>query len=105
MAIYRSEAFNMDQYQDPVISDNHYEQVPSTQQSQSMMSYETAPQSSPSTHEEMNMLQHESPQMPVNDAMSNLNLENQIPSTSGGNVDGSGTVRMTRARTRGEINL
>lgn len=41
--------------------------------------------------------------MPVHDAMSNLQLENQIPSTSGGVVDSPSSGRITRARTRGKI--
>lgn len=96
----------MDQYQEPVMSDNHYEQMPIVQQpqhSQSMMTYETAPHASPSVHDDVNIQQHQSPQMPVHDAMSNLQLENQIPSTSSGNAEGSGSGRVTRARTRGII--
>lgn len=95
----------MDNYQDPGISDNHSEQEPvlqQAQQSQSMITYETAPPHvSPSMHDEINIQDHESPQMPVHDAMSNLNLENQIPSTSGGIVDSPSSGRVTRARTRG----
>lgn len=91
----------MDHYQEPGISGNHYEQMPDIQQPQQSqtMSYETAP--SPSIHEDMNIQEHQSPQMPVHDAMSNLNLENQIPSTSGGIVDSPSGGRVTRARTRG----
>lgn len=94
----------MDHYQEPGMSDNHYEQMPVIQQSQqshSMMTYETAPHASPSIHEDITIQEHQSPQMPVHDGMSNLHLENQIPSTSGGIVDTPG--RMTRARTRGMI--
>lgn len=73
------------------------------QQSQSI-AYETAPpQLSPSINEKINVLGHQSPQMPVHDAMSNLNLENQIPSTSGGINDSPNSGRVTRARTRGLI--
>lgn len=103
---YRSEVFNMDHYQEPGLSDNHYEQMPviqQSQQSQSMMTYDNAPHVSPSIHEDITIQEHQSPQMPVHDAMSNLQLENQIPSTSGNIVDSPGTVRMTRARTRGMI--
>lgn len=94
----------MDHYPEPGMSDNHYEQMPVIQQpqSQSMMPYETAPHDSPSVHDEMNVQEHQSPQMPVHDAMSNLQLENQVPSTSGGVVD-SPSGRVTRARTRGTI--
>jgi len=91
----------MDHYQEPRISDNHYEQMPvqPSQQSQSM-TYETAPHASPSIHDDINMQEH---QIPVQDAMSNLNLENQIPSTSGGIVDSPSNGRVTRARTRGIV--
>lgn len=105
---FRSEVFSMDNYQEPGISDNHCEQVPvlqEAQQSQSMMTYEAVPPHvSPSLHEEINVQEHQSPQMPVHDAMSNLNLENQMPSTSGGIVD-SPSGRVTRARTRGCFKL
>lgn len=103
----RSEVFRMDNYQEPGISDNHCEPVlQQAQQSQSMMTYETAPPHvSPSIHEEINMQEHQSPQMPVHDAMSNLNLENQIPSTSGGIVDSPSGGRVTRARTRGMLKV
>lgn len=87
------------------MSENHYEQMPviqQPQQSQSIMTYETAqPHVSPSVHDEISSQEHQSPQMPVHDAMSSLHLENQVPSTSGGIVDSPGTGRITRARTRG----
>jgi len=115
----------MDHYQEPGMSDNNYEQMPviqSHQQSQNAMTYETPPSHvSPSIHEEINTQEHESPQMPVHDAMSNLQLDNPIPSTSGGIIDSpsggiidspSGGIadspsggRVTRARTRGFIYL
>jgi hypothetical protein len=109
----------MDHYQEPGMSDNNYEQMPviqPPQQSQTMMAYETPSHTSPSIHEEINSQEHQSPQMPVHDAMSNLHLDNQIPSTSGGIVSPSGGIidspsgaisdspsggRVTRARTRG----
>lgn len=97
----------MDQYQEPGVSDNQYEQMPviqQPQQSQSMMTYETAP-SQVSPHDEINIQENQSPQMPVHDAMSNLNLEHQIPSTSAGIVDSPSGGRVTRARTRGKIEL
>lgn len=113
----------MDHYQEPGVSDNNYEQMPviqPLQQSQTVMTYETPPPHvSPSIHEEINTQEHQSPQMPVHDAMSNLHLDNQIPSTSGGIIDSpSGAIvdspsggiadspsggRVTRARTRGLI--
>lgn len=94
----------MEHYQEP---DNHYEQMPVIQQPQQShsMAYETAPHVSPSIHEEINMSEHHSPQMPVHDVMSNLNLDNQIPSTSGGLVDSPTSGRITRARTRGIIHI
>lgn len=95
----------MDHYQESGISGNHYEQIPDIQQPQQSqtMSYETAPShsGSPSIHEDINIQDHQSPQMPVHDAMSNLNLENRVPSTSGGIVDSPSGGRVTRARTRG----
>lgn len=117
----RSEVFNMDHYPEPGMSDNNYEQMPviqPLQQSQTGMTYETPPPHvSPSIHEEINTQEHQSPQMPVHDAMSNLHLDNQIPSTSSGIIDSpsggivdspSGGIsdspsggRVTRARTRG----
>lgn len=113
----------MDHYQEPGISDNNYEQMPviqPLQQSQNIMTYETPPShASPSIHEEINTQEHQSPQMPVHDAMSNLHLDNQIPSTSsgvinspsggivdspnGGIADSPSGGRVTRARTRGLI--
>jgi len=92
----------MDHYQEPRMSDNHYEQMPVqlSQQPQSM-TYESAPHASPSIHDDINIQEHQPSQMPVHDAMSNLNLENQIPSTSGGIVDSPSNGRVTRARTRG----
>lgn len=96
----------MDQYQEPGISDNQYEQMPviqQPQQSQSMI-YETAP-SQVSPNDDLNIQENQSPQMPVHDAMSNLNLEHQIPSTSAGIVDSPSSGRVTRARTRGIIEL
>jgi hypothetical protein len=100
-----SEIFRMNSFQEPGILDNHCEPaLQQAQQSQSMMTYETAPPHvSPSMHDEINMQDHQSTQMPVNDAMSNLNLENQIPSTSGGIVDSPSGGRVTRARTRGML--
>lgn len=101
---FRSDAF-IDHYQEPVMSDNHYEQMPVIQQPQQLQSmpYETAPPHvSPSINDEINIQGHQSPQIPVHDAMSNLNLENQIPSTSGV-IDSPSSGRMTRARTRGII--
>lgn len=93
----------MDHYQEP---DNHYEQLPVIQQPQQShsMTYETAHSHvSPSIHDEINMPEHQSSQMPVHDVMSNLNLDNQIPSTSGNSVDSPASGRITRARTRGII--
>ncbi|XP_050542389.1 cohesin subunit SA-2 isoform X1 [Daktulosphaira vitifoliae] len=88
----RSEVFGLEQYHEP--AENNYDQSQILHQPQSIMTYGAS--HSPSIHDELN-IQH---QMPVHDAMSNLQLENQIPSTSG-NDDQIGNVRMTRARTRG----
>jgi len=96
----------MDHYQEPVVSDNHYDQMPviqQPQQSQSIMRYDSEnPHESPSAHDEI-IQTYKSPQTPVHDAMSSLQLENQIPSTSGSIVESP--VRMTRARTRGMISI
>jgi len=93
----------MDHYQEPGMSENNYEPTPAIQQPQhSQMTYESPhPQVSPSIHDETSMQGHQSPQMPVYDAMSNLHLENQIQSTSGAIGDSPSSGRITRARTRG----
>lgn len=95
----------MDHYQEPGMSDSHYEQISVQQSQQSQpMTYGTDPHASPSVHDDIHVQEHQSSQMPVHDAMSNLNLENQIPSTSGGIVDSPSNGRVTRARTRGTYN-
>lgn len=105
--IFRSEVFSMDHYQEPGMSDNHYEQMPVIQQPQESQAMVTNKNTFPnvilSVHEKINLQEHQPPQTPVHDAMSNLQLENQIPSTSGGIVDSPGSGRITRARTRGMI--